>query len=126
DRVLYTFRPLSDEFFRAMTDVRVIRPSAPIPTSTWANSKRMADKNKFIKLLNRCLDQLCLCHGMAHKMSWSKQMKCHLFVAAKDSRMGRIKVKAIEQEAARTVYKAIPDETSSDRNAIQHWQHQAF
>jgi hypothetical protein len=126
DGVLYTFRPPRDEFWSAIARAKSTRSLPPKPTADWANSQRMADKNKFVKLLNRCLDQLCLSHGMSHKMAYSKDMRCHLFVAAEDTRVGRIKVKAITKEGTREVYKAIPDKTSSDTNAIQHWQHQAF
>src|SRR5262249_45925314 len=105
-RVLYTFRPLADEFWKAMTDAGVIRSLPPTPTAVWANSTLLADKNNFVKLLNRCLYQLCSSHGMAHRMAFSKEMNCHLFVAEKDTRIGRIKVKAIEQEGTRIVYKA--------------------
>jgi hypothetical protein len=53
-------------------------------------------------------------------------MRCHLFVAAPGKRRGRIKVKAISQQGQREVYKAIRNKLSSDPDAIQHWQHQAF
>lgn len=126
DRVLYTFRPLTGEFWKAIADAKAIHPLPTKPTSDWGNSPHMADKNKFIKLLNRCLDQLCLSHGMAHKMAFSKEMKCHLFTATNNLQIGRIKVKAITKEGTREVYKAIPDKYSSNPDAIQHWQHQAF
>jgi len=63
---------------------------------------------------------------MAHKLAWSKEMKCHLFVAAPGKKFGHIKVKAITKQGEREVYKAIPNKFSPDPNAIQHWQHQAF
>lgn len=126
DRVLYTFRPFTENFWRAIIASKTIRPLAPKLTSTLATSKLMADKNKFIKLLNRCLDQLCASHEMAHKLAWSKEMRCHLFVAAPGQKCGHIKVKAITKQGEREVYKAIPNKLSTDPNAIQHWQHQAF
>jgi hypothetical protein len=126
DRVLYTFRPFTDKFWRSISASKIIRPLTPKPTSTLANSKLMADKNKFIKLLNRCLNQLCASHEMIHKLAWSKEMKCHLFIAASGQKCGHIKVKAIAKQGEREVYKAIPNKLSPDPNAIQHWQHQAF
>lgn len=125
-RILYTFRPLTDIFWQAIIKSKAIRPSKPKTTAEWANSNVMADKNRFIKLLNRCLDQHCLSHEMVHKIRWSKDMKCHLFVAAPGQRSGRIKVKAISKHGEREIYKAIPNKKSSDPQAIQHWQHQAF
>jgi hypothetical protein len=125
-RVLYTFRPLTEGIWKALINANAIRPLPAKRTSDWADSMLMADKNKFIKLLNKCLDQLCMSHGMAHKMAFSKDMKCHLFIVTPQTQTGRIKVKAIKKEATREVYKAIPDTTSSDPSAIQHWQHQAF
>lgn len=126
NKVLYTFRPFTEKFWQSIIASKIIRPLPPKPTSTLANSKLMADKNQFIKLLNRCLDQLCISHEMAHKVAWSKEMKCHLFVAAPGRRCGHIKVKAISKQGEREVYKAIPNKFSPDPNAIQHWQHQAF
>jgi hypothetical protein len=126
DKVLYTFRPFIEKFWQSIIASRIIRPLPPKPTATLANSKLMADRNKFIKLLNRCLDQLCASHGMNHKLAWSKEMRCHLFVAAPGQKFGHIKVKAISKQGEREVYKAIPNKISPDTNAIQHWQHQAF
>jgi hypothetical protein len=125
-RVLYTFRPFTDSFWQPIIAAKAIRPSPARPTSSLAGSKVMADKNIFIKLLNRCLAQVCASHEMAHKLGWSKQMRCYLFVAAPGKKRGRIKVKAIAKQGQREVYKAIRDKLSSDPNAIQHWQHQAF
>jgi hypothetical protein len=126
DKILYTFRPFNDQFWRSIIASKAIRPLGPKLTSTLANSKLMADKNIFIKLLNRCLDQLCASHEMSHKLAWSKEMRCHLFLAAPGKKRGRIKVKAIAKHGQREVYKAIHDKFSSDPTAIQHWQHQAF
>ena len=126
NRVLYTFRPFTDKFWQSIIAARAIRPLPPKPASSLANSKVMADKNLFIKLLNRCLAQLCASHEMAHKLGWSKEMRCYLFVAAPGKKRGRIKVKAIAKRGQREVYKAIRDKLSSDPDAIQHWQHQAF
>jgi hypothetical protein len=126
NRVLYTLRPFTDKFWQSIISARAVHPLPPKPTSSLANSKVMADKNIFIKLLNRCLDQLCASHEMAHKLAWSKQMRCHLFVAAPGKRRGCIKVKAISKQGQREVYKAIRNKLSSDPDAIQHWQHQAF
>jgi hypothetical protein len=126
NRVLYTFRPFTDKFWQSIVAAKAIRPLPPKPTSSLANSNVTADKNMFIKLLNRCLDQLCASHEMAHKLAWSKPMRCHLFVAAPGKRRGRIKVKAISKQGQREVYKAIRNKLSPDPEAIQHWQHQAF
>jgi hypothetical protein len=126
NRTLYTFRPFTDKFWQSIIAARAIRPLPPKPTSSLANSKVMADKNVFIKLLNRCLDRLCASHEMAHKLAWSKPMRCHLFVAAPGKRRDRIKVKAISKQGQREVYKAIRNKLSPDPDAIQHWQHQAF
>jgi hypothetical protein len=126
DRVLYTFRSFSEPFWQAIIHAKAISPLPSVPTSKWASSDVFADKNKFIKLLNRCLDQHCSSQEMLHRIASSKQMKCHLFVAAPGQKVGRIKVKAITKHGEREVYKAIPDKTSSDPDAIQHWQHQAF
>lgn len=70
-KVLYTFRPFTDKFWQAIIASKAIHPADPKPTLTLADSKLMADKNVFIKLLNRCLDQLCASHEMAHKLGWS-------------------------------------------------------
>ena len=63
---------------------------------------------------------------MAHEIIWSKEMRCHLFAVTRGTRIGKIKVRAIKKEGTREVYKAIRDKTSDDKDAIQHWQHQAF
>jgi hypothetical protein len=126
NKILYTFRPFSENFWKAIIAAKAIHPLGPKPTSSLANSKVMGDKNVFIKLLNRCLDQFCASHEMAHKLGWSKKMRCHLFVAAAGTKRGRIKVKAITKQGQREVYKAIRNKLSPDPNAIQHWQHQAF
>jgi hypothetical protein len=126
DKVLYTFRPFTERFWQSIIAAKIIRPLPPKATSTLANSRLMADKNKFIKLLNRCLDQLCASHDMIHKLAWSKEMRCHLFVSAPGKERGHIKVKAISKQGEREVYKAIPNKLSPDPKAIQHWQHQAF
>jgi hypothetical protein len=126
NKVLYTFRPFTDKFWQSIIAAKAIRPLPPKPTSTLAQSKVMADKNVFIKLLNRCLAQLCASHEMAHKLAWSKPMRCYFFAAAPGSRRGRIKVKAIAKQGQREVYKAIHNKLSPDPDAIQHWQHQAF
>ena len=124
--VLYRFGELTDGIWAALVQRRLLRPMPDKLSSEWAESNRMADKNQFIKLLNHCLDQVCVDPGMAHQLSWSREMKCHLFVAKPGTRVGRIRVKAIRKEGTREVYKAIRDKTSTDPNSIQHWQHQAF
>lgn len=126
DGVLYRFGPMTDGIWKAMNERHCLRPLPAKPSSDWALSSRLADKNRFIKLLNRSLDQLCQAPGMVHAVAWSKQMKCHLFVVKPYTRSGTMRVKAISHEATREVYKAIPNKLSDDPLAIQHWQHQAF
>jgi hypothetical protein len=124
NRVVHTFRSFDDPFWKALTRAGAIKPQRSIQSSLLANSGRFEDKNLFIKLLNRCLDHLCAAPEMSQRMAFSKDMNCHLFVAAPDTTVGRIKVKAVKQEATRTVYEAIPDH--KDPATTQHWQHQAF
>ena len=124
--MLYRFAPITEGVWKAMAERKLLRLLPPKPSSDWAHSRLLSEKNRFIKLLNRSLDQLCLTPGMAHELAWSKQMKCHLFVATANTLVGRIRVKAITNEGSREVYKAIPDKLSSIPGAIQHWQHQAF
>lgn len=126
DGMIYRFEPMKKDEWGKMIEQRVLFPLPPKPSSDWALSSRLADKNRFIKLLNRSLDQLCQAPGMAHEVAWSKQMKCHLFVAKPNTRSGTMRVKAITHYATREVYKAIPNKLSDDPFAIQHWQHQAF
>jgi len=125
-RVLYRFTPLTESVWRMLVERKILHLRPAKQSSDWALSNRTDDKNRFIRLLNHCLDQLCAAPGMAHEIIWSKEMRCHLFAATPGSRIGRIKVRAIKKEGTREVYKAIRDKTSEDQNAIQHWQHQAF
>lgn len=126
DGVLHRLEPMTDRVWKAMVEQHSLRPLPPKPSKDWALSSRLADKNRFIRLLNRSLDQLCQAPGMAHEVAWSKAMKCHLFVAKPNTRSGTMRVKAITHEATREVYKAIPNKLSDDPSATQHWQHQAF
>jgi len=125
-RVLYRFRSDNERIWDAMKKRKILRPLPPKQSSDWAQSGRMADKNQFIKLLNRSLGQLCAIPCMTQQLKWSREMRCHLFVAKPATRVGKIRVKAITKESTREVYKAIPDKRSDDPNSIQHWQHQAF
>lgn len=125
-RILYRFAGQNEQFWDAMRRRHLIHPMNPKASSSWADSERMADKNQFIKLLNRSLDQLCATSCMPHRVIWSREMKCHLFVARPGTRRGTIRVRAITKESRREVYKAIPDKFSTNSDAIQHWQHQAF
>lgn len=126
DGVIHRFAPITDGVWKTLIERRSLVALPPTPSNDWALSNRLADKNRFIKLLNRSLDQLCQTPDMAHELAWSKQMKCHLFVAKPNTRFGTMRVKAITQYATREVYKAIPNKLSDDPLAIQHWQHQAF
>jgi len=124
NRVVYTFRLFDDPFWNALIRAGAIKPQSAIKSAVLAHSVRFEDKSLFIKLLNRCLDHLCAAPEMSQRMAFSKDMNCHLFVAAKNTTVGRIKVKAVKQEGTRTVYEAIPDH--KDPAKTQHWQHQAF
>ena len=125
-RVLYRFASESDRVWQLMIQRKMLRSLPPKAASEWAQSDRMADKNQFIKLLNRSLDQLCATPCMSQQLKWSREMRCHLFVAKPATHVGKIRVKAITKESTREVYKVIRDKRSDDPNAIQHWQHQAF
>ena len=125
-RVLYRFGVANSDVWDAMARRKVLRPMPEKNSSDWAQSKRMADKNYFIRLLNSNLDQVCAAPSMVHRLSWSREMKCHLFIARPGTRVGTITVRAIKREGTREVYKAIRDKTSSDPDSIQHWKHQAF
>ena len=125
-RVLYRFGRDSDPIWQALMQRKMLRPLPPKPSSEWAQSDRMVDKNQFIKLLNRSLDQLCATPCMSQQLKWSRDMRCHLFVAKPGARVGKMRVKAIAKESTREVYKSIRDKRSDDPSAIQHWQHQAF
>ena len=123
---LYTFGSFTSPFWQKVIASKSVQPQGSIPTSTWSNSTSLADKNRFVKLLNHCLDQLCANSEMEHSLAWSKGMKCHLFRAAPGKRSGHIRVPAITKMGDREVYRAIPDKLSSNPYAIQHWKHQAF
>jgi hypothetical protein len=124
--VIYRFEPMTGGVWKAMTERKYLKWTPPKQSKEWALSSRLAERNLFTKLLNRSLDQLCQAPEMIHEIAWSKQMRCHLFVAKPNSRVGTMRVKAISQEATREVYKAIRNKLSDDPTSIQHWQHQAF
>ena len=124
--VLYRFKPFTGTLWEAMVKRRFVQPLVDKSASDWSASPKLEDKRRFIKLLNRALDDFCLSLGTAHDLVWSKDMGCHLFVPRRDAREGFIKVKALTQEAPRFVFKAIPDKTAADGKKVQHWQHQAF
>jgi hypothetical protein len=126
DGILYTFENLSTPIWQELFRRRVLQPHPPKPTKEWSLSKSFADQNRFIKLLNRSLDQLCANSESSHRLVYSKPMKCFLFRATQENRIGYLKTRAIKVEASRMVYKAIPDTRSGEENAIQHWQHEAF
>ena len=126
DGVLYRFAPFTDDLWQAMIKRRFIAPLADKPASDWASSNKFADKNRFIKLLNRAFEGLCSSLDTRYRLVWSKHMGCHLFVPEPKTMEGRIRVKAISQDAPRFVYKAIMDKTVANSKKIQHWQHNAF
>ena len=126
DGVLYRFGSFAEELWQSMIKRRFIAVLPDKPTSDWASAKKMADKNRFIKLLNRALEGICSSLDTRYKLVWSKHMGCHLFVPEPKTLEGKIKVKAISHDAPRFVYKAIPNKFSANSKAIQHWQHNAF
>ena len=126
DGILYTFEDLGSPIWADLFRRGVLHPYPPKQTSEWSESESFADKNRFIKLLNRALDQLCAESETESKLGFSKQMKCYLFRVQPETRVAHLKVRAIKMEASRMIYKAIPNKLSEDPDAIQHWQHEAF
>ncbi len=124
--VVYTFRNFEAPFWKELFANKTLVNPDQFKTSKWAESAATEGKNNFRKLLSRCLHHLCENNGTSYRISYSKDMKCYLFAAKKNAREGKLKSLAIKQIAERTVYKVIKDNSSTDPEAIQHWQHEAF
>ena len=124
--ILYSFEDLAGPGWSDLFQRGVLRASAPLPTSQWAQSASFADRNRFIKLLNKSLGQLCSESEAAWTLGYSAQMKCYLFQAKPGTKIAHLKVRAIKVDASRMIYKAIKNKLSDDPEAVQHWQHEAF
>jgi len=123
---VYTFESFTSPLWKELLSTRALIEPQSFPSKEWAESKVLADSNRFIKLLNRNLQHLCENNGSDFRIEYSRELKCHLFAVKAQIREGRIKAFALKNSASRTVYKAIRDEKSSDPKAIQHWKHEAF
>lgn len=123
---LYTFRNLNEPLWAELIKTKTLIEPGEFPSAQWAASEVMGDRNKFIKLLNRCLAHLCDNNETPHEITYSEKMRCHLFAADTGQREGKLRTLALKSFATRTVYKAILDKKSTDREAIQHWQHEAL
>ena len=126
DGILYTFEDLSAPVWGDLFRRGILQPHTPKRTEEWSQSDSFANKNRFIKLLNRALEQLCAESETAYTLGYSKRMKCFLFRVQPETRIAHLKVRAIKVDASRMIYKAIPNKLSDDPDAIQHWQHEAF
>ena len=126
DGILYTFEDLNAPVWGDLFRRGVLQPFTPKRTAEWSQSDSFADKNRFIKLLNRALEQHCAESETAWKLGYSRRMKCFLFQVEPKTRVAHLKVRAIKVDASRMIYKAIPNKLSDDPEAIQHWQHEAF
>lgn len=124
DGMIYSFNNFHAEIWRTLEKEREIFPQGVINSDSWAQSKKHANKNRFIKLLNRSLQYLCENNGTKFQISRSEKMKCYLFAVRGDQREGKIHTKAIKVSAPRTVYKAIMSKDAPGE--IQHWKHTAF
>lgn len=124
--ILYTFEDIATPVWKYLFEQGVLKTRSPKPTADWSLSKSFADKNRFIKLLNRSFEQYCARSETFFTLGYSKEMKCFLFQAMAGKREGYLKVKAIKVDASRMIYRAISDRRSDVPDAIQHWQHEAF
>lgn len=123
---VYTFEEHSSPIWAELFRTGALKEKGRFLASQWADSPVFAEKTRFIKLLNRCLHEVCQNNGTSFEITHSKDMHCYLFAAHAGKRKGWIRAMAIKIAAQRTVFKAILDKLSSDPNAIQHWQHEAF
>jgi hypothetical protein len=123
---VYTFRDFSQPFWKELFAKKILVAPRTLKSSMLAQSHVPGEKNKFIKLLNRCLRHLCENNGTPYDIEFSRSMKCHLFAAQSGKREGKLKALALKQSAERTVFKARTDPKSHDPKAIKHWQHEAF
>lgn len=124
--VLYSFDDLQGELWQELYRRKRLRSAKPMPTATWSQSHSLAEKNLFIKLLNKALRQHCAATQSSYELGYSKSMDCYLFKAEQGFPVGSMAVKALKSTASRMVFKAIPDKLSPIPGAIQHWQHEAF
>ncbi|MCB1085911.1 MAG: TIR domain-containing protein [Verrucomicrobiae bacterium] len=123
---VFSFSAFDSPIWRELIKAREIHPKGFFPADSWAQSENHADRNRFIKLLNRSLDHLCENNGTQFRITRSSEMDCHLFARKNDLLEGKVSTLAIRSQAPRTVFKAIPDKTSDNPDAIQHWKHVAF
>ncbi len=124
--ILYTFEDFAMPVWAEMFKTKALKDKGQFPSSQWADSSDFADRNRFIKLLNRCLHSVCKRNGTSFEVLHSKDMRCYLFAAHPDKKIGLVRAMAIKIAAQRTVFKAIFDKLSPNRDSIQHWQHEAF
>lgn len=118
--ILYTFDSFSHPFWKKVLADRVITPDLTLPTQKLASGTSPSEKGKFIKILNRSLEEICRSHDMA----WSRDMRCYYFPAARNTTIRHVAAMALKNSGKRRIYRSIP--SKSDPTQIQHWQHQAF
>lgn len=123
---VYSFDDFQGEVWQELFRRRKLKPAAPIPTTRWSQSKVLAERNLFTKLLNQTLRQHCGATESPYPLIFAKSMDCYLFQAQQGIAIGSLAVKALKSNASRMVFKAIPDKRSETPGAIQHWQHEAF
>jgi hypothetical protein len=124
--VLHTFEDLNDPVWKELFRRKALTPYVPKKTAEWSQSPVLGDSSKFIKLLNRTLEQHCMNGQFQYRLRYAKAMKCFLFQVDPEVRIGHLRTQALKIEGTRMVFKAIPDKKSDDPKAIQHWQHEAF
>ncbi|HWA08335.1 MAG TPA: hypothetical protein VG838_02595 [Opitutaceae bacterium] len=126
DGILHTYEDLNAPVWKELFRRQALQPYMPKKTADWSQSRVLGDSNKFIKLLNRTLEQHCMNEQFQYRLRYAKAMKCFLFQADPEVRVGYLRTQALKAEASRMVFRAIPDKKSDDPKAIQHWQHEAF
>lgn len=124
--VLFKFGGFESLIWKTAVARRAIQVLEPFESGCWANSAKFSDRNLFIKLLRRNLEQLCNNVGTVYKLRWSKEMKCFLFQAEIGKGCGKIKVPALTKCGTREVFRAIKNTLPDRKGEIQHWKHQAF
>lgn len=123
---VYTFSTFSSEPWKSLVGSGVIKPLPSFKSSDWSLSRHLAQQNEFTKLLQRNLEQLCSNVGTEFKLAWSKELKCYLFQAVPDMKIGKLKVTALSKLGTREVFKAIDNTLPGREGEIQHWKHQGF
>lgn len=126
DGTVYSFDDFQSPVWQELFRRKKLKPSLPRPTTDWSQSKVLANRNLFTKLLNQALRQHCAATESPYPLSFSKSMDCYLFQAQKGVAIGSLAVKALKSTASRMVFKAIEDKRAETPGAIQHWQHEAF